>query len=129
MSSLLSDQKGPFTVFAPTNTSFDSLNIEQKKFYYNPNNKEALTTLIKSHIVEGNFDSATIVQEVNKKGKLKLKTLAGGNLIATKKGMDILISDGKGEKAVLQKSDIQGSNGVVHVIDAILNMEDVDGKK
>ncbi|HBY70390.1 MAG TPA: fasciclin, partial [Flavobacteriaceae bacterium] len=37
-----------------------------------------------------------------------------------KQGSDLVITDGNGAKAVLGKSDIEGSNGVVHVIDEVL---------
>lgn len=118
----LSDQAGPFTVLAPSNAAFDSLDAERRNFYLNPKNREELVKLLNSHIVEGNLDSATMLQDIkNHSGKLMLKTRAGGSLTASTKNMDIIISDGNGKKAVMVKSDINGSNGVVHVIDAVLN--------
>ncbi len=118
----LSNQAGPFTILAPSDAAFDSLDVEKRKFYLNPKNKEDLVRLLNSHIVEGNLDSSTLLQDIKShSGKLMLKTRAGGSLTASTRNLDIIISDGNGEKAVMVKSDINGSNGVVHVIDAVLN--------
>lgn len=122
LTDMLSKNKGPYTIFAPTTIAFDSLNIEKRKEILNPKNKEKLSNVIKNHIVEGEVNSSELLQKT--KGSANtLKTLGGASLTITKQGSDIVITDGSGAKAVLGKSDIEGSNGVVHVIDKVLSLD------
>lgn len=117
----LSSEEGPFTVFGPTNTAFESLNAEKKLFYSSPENSAKLIDMLKSHIVVGKMDKETMLKTINKNGKAKLKTLASTTLTATKSGDDIVISDGKGANAKVIKGSVESSNGVVYVIDGVLN--------
>lgn len=117
----LSKGEGTYSVFAPSSAAFESLTVEKKKFYANPENKTMLEEMLKSHIVEGTMDKENLLKAINKSGKAKLKTLAGITLTASKVGDDIMISDGKGGKATLLKDGILGSNGVVYVVDGVMN--------
>ena len=121
LTDLLSSQDGPFTVFGPTDTAIESLADEKRKFYSNPENKAKLVEMLKSHIVEGNFDKTTLMQTIAKSGNAKLKTLAGITLTITKSGEDLIVTDGKGVKAEVIKGSVEGSNGSVYVVDALLN--------
>tara|TARA_R110002012_G_scaffold37798_4_gene105678 strand:- start:6951 stop:7577 length:627 start_codon:yes stop_codon:yes gene_type:complete len=121
LTDLLSSQDGPFTVFGPTDTAIESLADEKRKFYSNPENKAKLVEMLKSHIVEGNFDKTTLMQTIAKSGNAKLKTLAGITLTITKSGEDLIVADGKGVKAEVIKGSVEGSNGSVYVVDALLN--------
>ncbi|MCB0465107.1 MAG: fasciclin domain-containing protein [Aequorivita sp.] len=117
----LLEDKGPFTVFAPSTTVLESLTTEKKRFYSMPDNKPKLAEMLKSYIVEGKFDKDTLLQTINKSGRVKLKTLSGITLTATKSGEDIIISDKKGAKAKVVKGSIESSNGTVYVVDGLLN--------
>src|SRR5690606_1127723 len=121
LADLLSKQKGPFMVFAPKNTAFESLSAEKKKFYSMPENKTKLQEMLKSHIVEGNMNEEALREAIKKSGKAKLNTLAGIPLSASKSGDDIIISDGKGGKAKLEKNVYETSNGVLYIVDGVLN--------
>ena len=121
LTDLLSSQDGPFTVFGPTDTAIESLADEKRKFYSNPENKAKLVEMLKSHIVEANFDKTTLMQTIAKSGNAKLKTLAGITLTITKSGEDLIVTDGKGVKAEVIKGSVEGSNGSVYVVDALLN--------
>lgn len=122
LTEMLAKQKGPFTILAPSSEAFAAVEKETFNALTNPENKEQLQTLLKGHIVEGSMDSAQLVQAIKKDGNHKITTLAGTTLTATMKGSDIVISDANGSKAVVGKSDISGSNGVVHVLDKVLNV-------
>ncbi len=122
MGTMLSEDKGPFTVFAPSTIALEAFTAEKKKFYATPDNKPKLEEMLKSYIVQGKMDKETLLQSITKSGKAKLKTLAGVTLTATKSGDDIVISDGKGASAKVVKGSIEGSNGVVYVLDGILNV-------
>ena len=77
--------------------------------------------MLKSHIVVGNFDKTTLMQTIDKGGKAKLKTLAGITLMVTKSGEELIVADGKGATAKVIKGSVEGSNGSVYVVDALLN--------
>lgn len=112
--------KGPFTVLAPSNDAFSKLDSEQQEALLNPKNKEALAALMNRHIVVGNFNTASLVESIHSsKGTYMLRTISGDTLTVTKKGNDIIVKNSKGVKGVIGKSDIIGSNGVVHILDAL----------
>ena len=119
LTEMLSKNEGPYTIFAPSNAAFDSIPAEKKKNLLNVKNKEALSTLLKNHMVEGDVASSALLQK-GKGGSNTLKTLGGKTLTVVKSGMDIMIEDENGNKALVGKSDINGSNGVVHVLDKVL---------
>ncbi|MAB38139.1 MAG: hypothetical protein CL528_09275 [Aequorivita sp.] len=121
LTDLLSNEDGPFTVFGPTDAAIESLSAEKRKFYSNPENKAQLIEMLKSHIVVGNFDKTTLMQTIDKGGKAKLKTLAGITLMVTKSGEELIVADGKGATAKVIKGSVEGSNGSVYVVDALLN--------
>ena len=52
LAEMLSKEKGPYTVFAPSNTAFEALTKEQMNVLQNPAKKQDLVTLLKSHIME-----------------------------------------------------------------------------
>jgi len=121
LNKILSDQDGPFTVFAPSNEAFNSLSEENKKRLINIKNKDSIAILLKTHIVEGNYNSEALSSEIkNNKGKFVLTTLSGATLTASKKGKDISIIDENGKEAIIVKKDIEASNGVLHVLNKVL---------
>ncbi len=121
LANMLSAEEGPYTVFAPSSSALESFTVEKKKFYANPENKAKLEEMLKSHIVEGIMDNQNLLKAINKSGKTKLQTLAGVTLTASKVGDDIVIADGKGGKATIVNDGVTGSNGVVFVVDGVMN--------
>jgi uncharacterized surface protein with fasciclin (FAS1) repeats len=95
--------KGPFTVFAPTDEAFKKLPEETLKAVLA--DKAKLTKILKAHVVEGKVMAADVVKLDGKK--------VNGFEIHTKP--DVMIG-----KAKVVKTDIQCSNGVIHVIDTVL---------
>ena len=77
---------------------------------------------MKSHIIQGELDNEGLVKAIKKDGKVKLKTLSGVTLTVTQSEGKIVVMDEKGGKATVQKSDVQGSNGQVFIIDKVLNL-------
>jgi uncharacterized surface protein with fasciclin (FAS1) repeats len=96
---------GPFTFFAPTNTAFKSLPEGTLEGLMN-DRKNDLANILSHHIVAG------ILQNKDLKEGQKLKTLAGDELIVTKRNKEIIIN---GVKINDQAAD--ATNGVIYVID------------
>ena len=113
--------KGPFTVFAPTNAAFNKLPEGTVAGLLKPESKAALTGILTYHVVAGNLDAKAVLSAIKKgKGKAVLTTVAGGKLTATLKDGKVVITDEKGGKATVTTADLKASNGVIHVIDAVL---------
>jgi uncharacterized surface protein with fasciclin (FAS1) repeats len=117
----LFNEKGPVTIFAPSNAAIDSLSVEKKNFYTMTDNRPALKNMLNAHIVEGNWSKDVLNEAINKSGKVKLKSKAGTTLTASKSGEAIVIANEKGKKATVINGSIKGSNGELYVIDAVLN--------
>jgi uncharacterized surface protein with fasciclin (FAS1) repeats len=113
--------KGPFTVFAPVNSAFAALPAGTVETLLKPENKATLTKILTYHVVAGNMDSKSIAKAIkNGGGKAELTTVAGGKLWASMSGAELVLTDEKGGMARVTIADVRQSNGVIHVIDAIL---------
>lgn len=113
--------KGPFTVFAPTNAAFDKLPKGTVESLLKPENKKMLQTVLTYHVAAGKWSSADIAKAIKAgKGKATIKTVSGGTLTAWMKGKDLYISDENGNAAKVTIADVNQSNGVIHVVDAVL---------
>lgn len=112
---------GPFTVFAPTNSAFNALPAGTVDTLLKPENKATLTKVLTYHVVSGNFDSKAIAKAIKKgKGKATFKTVAGGTLTASMNGKSLVLTDEKGGKSTVTIADVRQSNGIIHVVDAVL---------
>ncbi|MBE8724817.1 fasciclin domain-containing protein [Flavobacterium hungaricum] len=113
--------KGPFTVFAPTNAAFDKLPKGTVENLLKPENKKMLQTILTYHVVAGKWNAADIAKAIKAgKGKATIKTVSGGTLTAWMDGKDLYISDENGNKAKVTIADVNQSNGVIHVVNAVL---------
>ncbi len=113
--------KGPFTVFAPTNSAFDQLPTGTVDNLLKPENKSMLTKVLTYHVVAGKYDSQALAKLIAKgNGKAKLKTVSGGTLWAMMDGSNIVLRDEKGGAAKVTTADVYQSNGVIHVVDMVL---------
>jgi uncharacterized surface protein with fasciclin (FAS1) repeats len=112
---------GPFTVFAPTNDAFAKLPMGAVDMLLKPENKATLTKVLTYHVVAGRW-SANDVQKAIKAGhgKAELKTVSGGSLWAMWQGGKIVLKDEKGGMSTVAIADVFQSNGVIHVVDAVL---------
>ena len=106
--------KGPFTVFAPTNAAFGKLPAGTVDNLVKPENKATLTKILTYHVVAGKLAAADLTD-----GK-KLKTVEGEELTVKKSGNQVMITDAKGGSSTVTISNVNQSNGVIHVIDTVL---------
>jgi len=113
--------KGPFTVFAPSNSAFDKLPKGTVENLLKPESKEALVKLLTYHVVAGNLKASDVLAAIKVgKGKAVVKTVQGENLTASLENGKVILTDEKGGKAVVTATDLTASNGVVHVIDSVV---------
>jgi len=103
---------GPFTVFAPTDEAFAKLPAGTVETLLKPENKDKLKEILLLHVVPGSVYAADVV-------KLTEAKTAGGKtvMISTDGGVKVGTATGK---ANVTKTDIKASNGVIHVIDAVI---------
>lgn len=112
---------GPFTVFAPVNSAFDKLPAGTVDTLRKPENKAALVKVLTYHVVAGKISSHQLVRMIKQGGgKATLKTVEGGTIVATLAGGKVMLTDEKGGMATVTIADVYQSNGVIHVIDAVL---------
>jgi uncharacterized surface protein with fasciclin (FAS1) repeats len=100
---------GPFTVFAPTDEAFAKLPAGTLETLLKPENRAKLTRILTYHVVPGRVMAADVV-------KLHSATAVSGDTIA-------IATHGGGvtvDNAHLVKTDIVATNGVIHVIDAVI---------
>ena len=106
--------KGPFTVFAPTNAAFGKLPAGTVDTLVKPENKATLTKILTYHVVPGKLAAADL------KDGMKLKTAEGEELSVKLDGSKVWIVDAKGGTAMVTISNVNQSNGVIHVVDTVL---------
>lgn len=113
--------EGPFTVFAPTDEAFEALPEGTVETLLEPENKEQLATILTCHVVAANAMSDAIMGMVDDDGGMHpVETVGGCNLEVTYDGDEIMVTDENGTTANVTIADVQQSNGVIHVIDAVL---------
>ena len=104
---------GPFTVFAPTDEAFAKLPAGTLETLLKPENKGKLKEILLLHVVPGSVMAADVVKLTEAKtaggAAVKISTTGGGVKVGTAKGM-----------SNVTKTDIKTSNGVIHVIDAVI---------
>lgn len=113
--------KRPFTVFAPTNAAFAKLPVGAVDGLLLPGNKGTLAAILTYHVVPGRMTSRDLAAAIRRgKGKAVLTTAQGGKLTATMHGGAVMLTDAKGGMSMVTQADVIQSNGVIHVIDAVL---------
>jgi len=113
---------GPFTVFAPTNEAFAKLPAGTVETLLKPENHDTLVKVLTYHVVPGRLSTAALRKQIRAgHGTATLKTVSGGTLWLAMNGDDnIIVKDEKGGVANLTISNVNQSNGVIQVIDAVL---------
>jgi uncharacterized surface protein with fasciclin (FAS1) repeats len=112
---------GPFTVFAPTNEAFAHLPPGTVDTLLKPENKPALTKVLTYHVVSGDYSAADLMKMVRDHGgKAMLKTAEGDPLTLTMSGSKLHVAGEKGGAADVTIPDVKQSNGVIHVVNAVL---------
>ena len=100
---------GPFTVFAPTNAAFEKLPAGTVEKLLKPENKGQLVKVLTYHVVPGKVMAKDVVK-LN-----KATTVEGSDVAIAVSGGTVTVDNAK-----VIKTDINSSNGVIHVIDTVI---------
>jgi len=100
---------GPFTVFAPTDEAFAKLPPGTLEMLLKPENKAKLQGILKYHVVAGKVMAQDVM------GLHSAKTVEGQNVTIDTMNGGVMVNN-----AHVIKTDIVASNGVIHVIDAVM---------
>ena len=100
---------GPFTVFAPTDEAFAKLPAGTLESLLKPENKAKLQGILTYHVVSGRVGASEVAHMT------AAKTVQGKELKITQHGADVMVDGAK-----VLKADIACTNGVIHVIDAVV---------
>ena len=101
--------KGPFTVFAPSDTAFSKLPAGTVDGLLKPENKAKLVSILAYHVIPGKIMSGDIAGK-----KISVKTVQGSE-ISVDAMYGVKINDSN-----VVSADIAATNGVIHVIDKVL---------
>jgi uncharacterized surface protein with fasciclin (FAS1) repeats len=100
---------GPFTVFAPTDEAFAKLPAGTVENLLKPENKAKLQAVLTYHVVPGKVAAAQVT------GMSSAKSVEGSNLRFAARDGAVYVNDAK-----VVSADVQASNGIIHVIDAVV---------
>lgn len=124
--------EGPFTVFAPTDAAFAELPEGALDDLMMPENREQLTAILGTHVVEGEYTTAYIRELFNGdadpafnanilEDQLTLTTLSGTKIYIEEGVTDeIQVSAADAQVITSIEEDMAQGNGVMHVIDGVL---------
>lgn len=113
---------GPFTVFAPVNDAFAALPAGTVDTLLKPENKDMLQKVLTAHVVAGDWSAAEIARQARASadGFYHFNAVSGDALSAQVKGNNVYIYDESGNASRVTIADVDQSNGVIHVVDAVL---------
>jgi len=100
---------GPFTVFAPTDEAFAKLPAGTLETLLKPENKAKLQSILTYHVVPGKVMSQDVVQLDS------AKTVEGHSIAIKSVNGSVMVNNAR-----VIRADIEASNGVIHVIDAVI---------
>lgn len=113
---------GPYTVFAPINQAFVELPKDYMENLLKPENREDLKKMLSYHIIAGKWTTADIKAKLKAgDGPVEFTSLEGSKLtLADHSGMHLMVRDEDDDIGMFNVSDVMQSNGVVHVIDNVM---------
>ncbi len=106
------EQDGEFTIFAPTNEAFEQLPAGQLEYLKKPENRNELIKVLQAHIISGKVTTAQMQTnqriQVGEDDFIEITANTTSPNTVTIGGANIL------------ESDMEASNGVIHVVDRVL---------
>ncbi len=136
--------KQPVTIFAPANSAFDKLTVERRVALLDPANRNALVRFVTAHVLIGRASARDLGEAIDKgQGTAQFKTLSGQVLTIGRSDLGsaeppahsgsvvaeavpgasanfLQVSEAGGGTALVIASDIEATNGVIHVLESVL---------
>ena len=115
---------GTYTVFAPTNAAFDAL-PDGTLETLTTEDTDQLGSILTYHVIEGETMAGALTAAIEGAGEegYTLTTVNVAELTAMMEGGNVVLRDAAGNTATVTQTDIDASNGVIHVIDTVLMPE------
>lgn len=101
--------EGPYTVFAPTNEAFAKLPAGTVEHLLKPENRDQLTAILTYHVVPGRVSAAEVVTLDS------ARTVNGAEITIRTSDAGVSVDDAR-----VIKTDVDASNGVIHIIDTVI---------
>lgn len=116
------EDEGPYTVFAPTNSAFEKVDEATMDELMKSENQDQLATVLKYHVIDDEITASDLSQMIEdaENGEATFSTMEGAELTAMMDGENIVLKDGNGNTATIIATDIEASNGMVHLIDGVV---------
>ena len=115
------EDKGSFTVFAPSDAAFKNLGEKEIRQLLKPENKRMLRDVMAYHIVAGKLTAAGILKALCAgEGAATFTTIQGEEILANMEGTDIILTDCSGNQARIISADTTRRNMVFHRIDKVV---------
>ena len=102
-------QSGVVTVFAPTDEAFEKLPAQSRERLFKPENKEELASILTYHVLPGRYQASDLARQST------ARTVSGKELSFGVDHGRIRVG-----RSLVVKSDIQCTNGIIHVVDSVL---------
>lgn len=102
--------EGPFTVFAPTDEAFAKLPEGTVESLLKPENQDQLKAILTYHVVPGRTMSSDLAGK-----QVEVESVEGSAIAIDATGSSVMVDD-----ATVTQADIEADNGVIHVIDAVI---------
>jgi len=114
-------EPGDYTVFAPDNAAFEKLPAGTVETLLKPENKEKLKGILTYHVVPKEVNATTLMDAIKSNdGSYTIETADGGELTAMIQGESVVLKDAAGNTSTITATDVEASNGVVHIIDTVV---------
>ncbi|MBE7640414.1 fasciclin domain-containing protein [Salegentibacter sp. BLCTC] len=121
LATTFTEDEGPYTVFAPTNSAFEKVDKATLDELMKSENKDQLAGVLKYHVVDKEITASDLSQMIEDGGgEVTFVTMEGAELTAMADGDNIVLKDGNGNTATIIATDIEASNGMVHLIDGVV---------
>ena len=113
--------EGPFTVFAPTNAAFEKIDAAALE-ELTTTDTETLGAILQYHMVKGTVNAAGLTGAIEQAGDepYTITTVGGGTFTAAVVDGAVVLTDAAGNTSTVTATDVEASNGIIHVIDTVL---------
>lgn len=119
-------REGIFTIFAPSNAAYDRLPAGERQKMEDTANLERRRELMQYYMVDGEMTVDWLKQQIEstEDGSYEFTTELGEKLWASYEDGRIILTDVLGNRAAIEKSNMNEKKGVYHVIDNVLRYEE-----